>query len=94
MMFIQFRDKWRLGTTDGQWKLERKKTPKKADAKNKWVTVGYFVDPRRAVVASFKLQVTDPGEYPTDDLRAVLDKLDEIYHAFDTTLEQLDGIAK
>jgi len=92
-MIIQFRENWRLRSGDDQWVLEKGNIAKKGPDKGKmvWRTIGFFTDPRRAVVASWRLQVLEQDETPSGTLSDVLNRLDDLYEGFQKTLDEVKG---
>jgi len=90
-MLIQFRENWRLRTGSDQWILEKSRVAKEGKQAGQvvWSVKGYFSDPRRAVVTSWKLQVLEDGETPLEDTGAILTRLDDLYQSFQDTLDKL-----
>jgi len=89
-MEINFAKGWRIRTgMESQWVLEFSRLSKKGENAGTvvWHREGYFMDPRIAIVRSFKMQV---HESPKDDTMIdTLNALDALYNAFEDALGML-----
>ena len=90
-MILQFNVGWRLNSDGIQWILERQNKNKDSGQwSGRWTKVGWFQDPRRAIVEAFKKDVVSlMGEVPEGDVGDVLCALDSLYRRFDETLKDV-----